>query len=126
MLWGSWLRVFWWLFGPVVGTSRHSKVDAGFHLHPAGSRVAKFVWEVLLQGKVIRERPLPGIAHAFVFWGFCAFSLITIAHLAAGLRINLLPTHYAAVRGYRYFLAFFALSLAGSIARLAFPRLVLP
>ena len=31
----------------------------------------------MLQGKVIRERPLPGLAHAFVFWGFCAFALIT-------------------------------------------------
>ena len=32
----------------------------------------------MLQGKVIRQRPLPGLAHAFVFWGFCAFALITL------------------------------------------------
>jgi hypothetical protein len=33
---------------------------------------------------VIRCRPLPGIAHAFVFWGFCAFALVTANHLAMG------------------------------------------
>ena len=27
---------------------------------------------------------LAGIAHAFVFWGFCAFGLVTLNHLAAG------------------------------------------
>ena len=36
------------------------------------------------QAKVIRERPLPGLAHAFVFWGFCAFALVTLNHVAAG------------------------------------------
>jgi Fe-S oxidoreductase len=116
---------FWRRFGPVVATIRRSKTDADFQLHPARGRIAKFVWEVLLQGKVIRERPLPGIAHAFVFWGFCAFALISIAHLAAGVGLNLLPSGYAIVRGYRYFVAAFAIAVAVSIAGLAFRRLVL-
>src|SRR5260370_7103892 len=120
------LYAFWRRFGPVVATIRRSKVDADFPLPPAGWRVAKFVWEVLLQAKVIRERPLPGIAHAFVFWGFCAFALISIAHLAAGIGLNLLPTDYAVVRAYRYFVAVFAIAFAFSIAGLPFPRLVLP
>jgi len=59
---------FWRRFGPVADIIRRSKPDADFKLRPVGPRVRKFVWEVLLQGKVIRERPLPGIAHAFVFW----------------------------------------------------------
>jgi Fe-S oxidoreductase len=116
---------FWRRFGPVAATIRRSKTDADFRLRPAGGRIAKFVWEVLLQGKVIRERPLPGIAHAFVFWGFCAFALISIAHLAAGVGLNLLPSGYALVRGYRYFVAVFAIAVAVSIAGLAFRRLVL-
>ena len=29
--------------------------------------------------------PLPGLAHAFVFWGFCAFALVTINHFAEGV-----------------------------------------
>src|SRR6266849_5703591 len=116
---------FWRRFGPVVATIRRSKIDADFHLQPVGPRIVRFVWEVLLQGKVIRERPLPGIAHAFVFWGFCAFGLITIAHLAAGVGLNMLPSDYAVVRGYRYFVALFAIGVAVSISGLAFRRLVL-
>src|SRR5215831_17794274 len=116
---------FWRRFGPVVATIRRSKADADFHLQLAGPRVKKFVWEVLLQGKVIRERPLPGIAHAFVFWGFCAFALISIAHLAAGVGLNLLPADSTLARGYRYFVALFAIAVAVSIAGLAFRRLLL-
>src|SRR6202023_2657543 len=116
---------FWRRFGPVVATIRRSKIDADFHLQPIGPRVTKFVWEVLLQGKVIRERPLPGIAHAFVFWGFCAFALISIAHLAAGVGLNLLPSEYTIVRAYKCFVAMFAVAVAVSIAGLAFRRLVL-
>src|ERR1700722_5596241 len=111
---------FWRRFGPALATIRGSKPDADFEWRPAGPRVAKFVWEVLLQGKVIRERPLPGIAHAFVFWGFCAFGLITITHLAAGAGIHLLPANCGVVRGYRYFVAAFAVVVAISIAGLAF------
>ena len=116
---------FWRRIGPVIDTIRRSKKDADFKLHPVAPRIRNFVWEVLLQGKVIRERPLPGIAHAFVFWGFCAFALVTIAHLAAGLGVNLLPTDYAVVRGYRCFVALFAIAVAVSISGLAFRRLVL-
>src|SRR6266851_3122457 len=89
------LYAFWRRFSPVVNTIRRSKPDADFKLQPVAPRVRKLVWEVLLQGKVIRERPLPGIAHAFVFWGFCAFALITIAHLAEGVGLHLLPRDYA-------------------------------
>src|SRR5712692_5711618 len=116
---------FWRRIGPVIDTIRRSKKDADFKLQPVAPRVRKFVWEVLLQGKVIRERPLPGIAHAFVFWGFCAFTLVTIAHFGAGLGLNLFPTDYAVVRGYRYFVALFAIAVAVSIGGLAFRRLVL-
>ena len=119
------LYAFWRRFGPVVDIIRRSKPDADFKLQPIAPRLRKFVWGVLLQGKVIRERPLPGIAHAFVFWGFCAFALITIAHFAAGVGLNLLPSDYAIVRAYRCFVALFAIAVAVSIAGLAFRRLVL-
>src|SRR4051812_43361508 len=71
-------------FAPVVGTILAAKKDAGFSLSNLPKRVRDFLWEVLLQGKVIRERPLPGIAHALVFWGFLAFALITVNHIATG------------------------------------------
>src|SRR6266704_2576828 len=85
---------FWWRFGKVVRKIQAAKPDPGFSLQPIGKRVWDFFSEVLLQSKVIRQRPLPGIAHAFVFWGFCAFALITLAHFAAGAGLNLLPTDY--------------------------------
>src|SRR5687767_4705211 len=72
-------------FGRVAAILRAAKSDPGFELWPLGPRIGKFVWEVLLQGLVIRQRPLPGIAHAFVFWGFLAFGLVTIDHFAAGV-----------------------------------------
>ncbi|MGD0619819.1 MAG: [Fe-S]-binding protein, partial [Bryobacteraceae bacterium] len=74
---------FWWRFRPVWRNICRSKPDADFHLRPMGRRVVDFVWEVMLQGKVIRQRPLPGLAHALVFWGFCAFALVTVNHFAA-------------------------------------------
>ncbi len=61
--------LFWQRLGPVVRTVLASKPDAGFARGKLVQRIREFAWEVLLQGKVIRERPLPGIAHALVFWG---------------------------------------------------------
>ncbi len=65
---------FWLRFRPVLQRIRAAKPDPDFSLQPIAKRIGEFVWEVMFQAKVIRERPLPGIAHAFVFWGFCAFA----------------------------------------------------
>src|SRR6202140_3757708 len=81
---------FWWRFGAVLRRIRAAKPDAGFSLWPIRPRVRELVWEVMLQAKVIRERPLPGLAHAFVFWGFCAFALVTLNHFAAGVGLAFL------------------------------------
>ncbi len=66
---------FWRPFGAILRKILASKSDADFHLFPIGRRIRDFVWEVMLQAKVIRERPLPGLAHAFVFWAFLCLSL---------------------------------------------------
>ena len=84
------LAAFWWRFGAVLRKIRAAKPDADFSLTPAGPRIRELVWEVMLQAKVIRERPLPGLAHAFVFWGFCAFALVTLNHLAIGFGFGFL------------------------------------
>ena len=55
---------------PFFGKILQSKRDPSFHLFPIGKRIWDFFWEVLCQAKVVRERPLPGLAHAFVFWAF--------------------------------------------------------
>jgi Fe-S oxidoreductase len=84
------VTAFAWRFGAVLRKIRAAKPDADFSLSPIGPRIRELVWEVMLQAKVIRERPLPGLAHAFVFWGFCAFALVTLNHIAIGFGIGFL------------------------------------
>jgi hypothetical protein len=67
-----------------------SKKDPSFRLFRSANGIWDFFWEVLCQAKVIRERPLPGLAHAFVFWAFCAFALVTLNHCAAGFGLGFL------------------------------------
>jgi Fe-S oxidoreductase len=116
----AWL--FWLRFGKVLRTILGSRADADFRLAPLAPRVKEFAWEVLCQAKVIRERPLPGLAHAFVFWGFCAFSLVTLDHLAAGVGLDLMEPG-GGVGAFWFALAFgFALAVSVSITGLAARR----
>jgi Fe-S oxidoreductase len=112
-------------FGKVVHKILAAKKDPVSSIHPLVPRIRKFVWEVLLQGQVIRQRPLPGIAHAFVFWGFCAFALITLNHFAEGLRLHLLDRSGLFGRIYFLLAAAFAVAVSISISGLAFRRLVI-
>ena len=116
----AWL--FWKRFGVVVDKILHSRKDPGFQLFPIGKRVWDFFWEVLCQAKVIRERPLPGLAHAFVFWSFLAFALVTLNHVAVGLGIGFLNPAGTFGRIYYWFAAAFALACAVSIAGLFIRR----
>jgi len=99
-------------FAPILSRILKSKKDSNFRLAPVGKRVWDFVWEVLCQAKVIRERPLPGIAHAFVFWGFCAFALVTLNHFAIGFGLGFLNPAGFFGRFYSYFAAAFASACA--------------
>jgi len=110
--------LFWRRFGPILKRILESKRDPNFSLSPLGKRVWDFFWEVLCQAKVICERPLPGLAHAFVFWGFCAFALVTLNHLAVGLGIGFLDPHSLVGRFYFYLAAAFAIACAVGIAGL--------
>ncbi|MGE0450024.1 MAG: (Fe-S)-binding protein [Vicinamibacterales bacterium] len=51
------------------------------------ARVHRFFRDVLAQRRTIAERPVAGLAHAFVFWGFVAFSGYTMTEFLAGLGI---------------------------------------
>lgn len=119
------LLLFWRRFGVVVRRIRAAKADADFSLQPVGRRMAEFVWEVMLQAKVIRERPLPGIAHAFVFWGFCAFALITVNHVAEGFGFKVLSRDSVFGSFYFYFAAVFGISVAISILGLFVRRFLM-
>jgi len=49
------------------------------------ARLWRTLVEVAVQSKVIRERPLAGVMHAFVFWGFVAFSGFSAVQFLKGL-----------------------------------------
>ena len=114
--------LFWRRFGLVLDRILKSKKDPGFHLGNLGRRIWDFVSEVLLQSKVIRQRPLPGLAHAFVFWGFCAFALVTLNHLASGFGVGFLSPGGFFGRFYFDFAAAFALACALGILGLFIRR----
>ncbi|HUX45836.1 MAG TPA: hypothetical protein VMV57_13890, partial [Terracidiphilus sp.] len=114
--------LFWWRFSPIFRRIVRSRPDPDFHLAPVARRIRDFVWEVLCQSKVIRQRPLPGLAHAFVFWGFCAFVLVTLNHCAVGLGLGFLSPKGLFGRFYFYFAALFALACAVGIAGLLVRR----
>ncbi len=117
--------LFWRRFGKVVHRILRARRDTDFKLRPVSRRVWDFFWEVMCQAKVIKERPLPGLAHAFVFWGFCAFALVTLNHMATGLGFPFMERH-TMFGAFYFWLAFvFAGFCAVSIAALAFRRFVI-
>lgn len=113
---------FWRRFGNVWKRIRTSKKDPDFRLGDLHKRGAVFVWEVLLQGKVISQRPLPGLAHALVFWGFCAFALVTVNHFGQGFGVNILPRESAFGRFHFFLAAIFAVLVAIGITGLFIRR----
>jgi Fe-S oxidoreductase len=115
---GTSAGIFWRRLSAVLAIVRGSRPTPDFEVAPIGPRIRDFFWEVMAQAKVIRQRPLPGLAHAFVFWGFLAFGPITVNHLAAGFGLPFLSPESAFGRFYFGFVAFWALAVAVSIAGL--------
>jgi Fe-S oxidoreductase len=117
------LSIYWFVrrVTPVLRTILGSRKDPGWKYGSTVSRLRTFVWEVMCQAKVIRERPIPGLAHAFVFWGFCAFALVSVDHCARVLGLRLLDG--SGFGGFYFgFAALFAVVVAVSIAGLAIRR----
>lgn len=121
---------FWLLFLLFVGAfaaqvaTRLRLVAAGtgsFSFDQPAFRIKRFVLDVLLQRQTIRERPVVGVAHALVFWGFVAFGGYTVVEFAYGLGIVDL-THSAAFRMYRVALVPFATAVLAGILFLLIRR----
>jgi Fe-S oxidoreductase len=92
-----------------------------FSLDDLGTRTSRFVLDVLLQRRTIRERPFTGLMHAFVFWGFVAFAGYTLTEFLQGLGVVDL-THTAWFRGYRLALTPFATAVLVGILYLLIRR----
>jgi Fe-S oxidoreductase len=118
------LGMFAYRLWPIARNVLHAKKDVGFKFAPWGRRVWVFVWEVLCQAKVIEQRPLPGVAHAFVFWGFLAFALVSLNHMATGMRLGFLQHAGYVGTFYFWFAAVWALLVAISIAGLFWRRFI--
>lgn len=58
-----------------------------FSFDELGTRLERFLFDVVLQRRTIRERPIAGAAHALVFWGFVAFAGYTSIEFLYGLGI---------------------------------------
>jgi Fe-S oxidoreductase len=56
-----------------------------FSSNQSGARLQRFLFDVILQRRTIRERPIAGAAHALVFWGFAAFAGYTSIEFLYGL-----------------------------------------
>ena len=117
--------LFWRRFAVVLDKILKSKKDASFHLFPLANRIRDFVSEVLFQSKVIRQRPAAGIAHACVFWAFCAFVVVTLNHCASVFGFPFLDPAGPIGRLYFWFAAVFALACAAGIAALFIRRFFL-
>ena len=81
-----------------------------FSTDPLDVRLRRFLVDVVGQRKTIAERPVAGLAHAFVFWGFVAFGGYTAIEFLAGLGIVDL-TGRRAFGWYRLALVPFALAV---------------
>ena len=116
--------LFFLRFAPIFRNILAARKDIGFSLRPISKRVWAFTSEILCQSKVIRERPLPGLAHAFVFWGFLAFALVSLNHLATAVGLGFMPKDSWASDFYFLFAAAWAVLVAISIAGLFIRRFV--
>src|SRR4029453_17839384 len=94
-----------------------------FSVDRFGFRLRRFLVDVLLQRQTIAERPITGLAHALVFWGFVAFGAYTAAEFLAGLGI-VDVTHSEWFDAYRYLLTVFATAVLAGIVYLLVRRVV--
>ena len=89
----------------------------------AGKALVRFVKEVIFQSKVIRDRPVSGILHAFVFWGFILYIPATIHHFLKPFTGGYLHGDIGAF--YRTIMVVVSFLVAFSILALAFRRFIL-
>jgi Fe-S oxidoreductase len=121
---------FWLLFLSFVGAfaaqvARRVQLIAAapntFSLDQLGFRTTRFIVDVLLQWRTIKERPFTGLMHAFVFWGFVAFGGFTLTEFLYGLGIVDL-THVGWFHAYRLALTPFATAVFVGIIYLLIRR----
>ncbi len=84
-------------------------------------RTDRFIAEIIFQSKVIAARPVVGVAHLLVFWGFVAFGLFTAVESLRGLGLVDL-THTTFFHIYKLLLVPFAVGVFCGIVLLGIRR----
>jgi len=119
------LAVSVWLFWKTVDRRHLARIPKREELPSDG--VAKRIWrtflEVVLQYRVVRDRPIAGILHAAVVWGFLAFAWISAKHFYLGFR-GLEHAHEDQT-WYGAFVAAWAVAVLIGMLGLSFRRFVL-
>ncbi|MDP6578022.1 MAG: heterodisulfide reductase-related iron-sulfur binding cluster [Candidatus Marinimicrobia bacterium] len=95
----------------------------GFPLDRFAERLWRAFREVLIHERVIRDRLWPGLMHAFVFWGFIAFGIVTLDHFAIGFNRPLLSE--VARHSYSFMVIPVALFVLIGICSLSYRRFVI-
>jgi Fe-S oxidoreductase len=114
-----------WLFFRIV----HRRLFSVFPRHGdlPHDHIPKRLWrvfvEVILQYRVVRDRPLVGVLHAIVLWGFLAFAWVSANHLLLGLRGLDKATEHRT--WYDAFVAVWAVGVLAAMIGLSFRRFVL-
>lgn len=88
-----------------------------------GSRLRTALIEVVFQTRVLRERPVAGLMHALVMWGFFAFAWVSLEHFTQGFLG--LDGAGDAHSWYGGFAALWALAVLIGIVVLSFRRFVM-
>ena len=114
---GYFFRVLWKRLGPMRAARPRLSLD-----HP-GRRLWRAFAEVMLQTRVIRDRPVAGLLHGLVMWGFFVFAWASIEHLRLGFLG--LERAQADKSWYGAFAAVWAIAVLAGIVGLAFRRFVL-
>jgi Fe-S oxidoreductase len=114
-----------WLFLATIRQRLSSVFDGHWDL--SLDNIPRRLWrvfvEVVLQYRVVRDRPFVGVLHALVVWGFLAFAWVSAEHLSLGLRGL---EHASSAHGwYGTFAAAWALAVIVAMAGLSFRRFVL-
>jgi Fe-S oxidoreductase len=86
-------------------------------------RLWRIFVEVILQYRVVRDRPVVGILHASVLWGFLAFAWVSANHMLLGLRGLDKATNQRT--WYGAFVAVWAVAVLVGMVGLSFRRFVL-
>ena len=74
---------FAWVVAKRLGPMRGAQANLRFD--GLGVRVSRVIREVLFQSRVLSQRPVAGLLHALVMWGFFAFAYVSLEHVALGV-----------------------------------------